>query len=294
MFFTYIISKSSQWSNEIDIYEGTETQRGQVTCLGLPRDPQVALVIKNLSASPGDLRDMGSIPGLGRFPEGGHDNPLEYSCLENPMDRGAWQAIVHSIKKSLTWLKWISRHRAAQLICKSAWNDDLRDHTRLSHDVWGSIAFSTASEVFCFFKYLIPRMECLIAGFLGWIWALWLGNWSSYSMPVLLVGTPLVTRITKSSGHLGKFIWNVCFPFIALSPLVVILPFLFCPTLFLLKSPFILWHDPKVETFLLSHSLVHKILPFWDLSLQHHLESLLMHLGLVMFQYYHSYLRHLD
>ena len=216
---------------------------------------------------------MGSIPGLGRFPEGGHDNPLQYSCLENPMDRRAWQAIVHSIRKSLTWLKWIRRHRAAQLISKSAWNDDLRDHTCLSHDVWGSTAFATASELFYFLKYLFPRMECLIAGFLGWIWALWLSNWSSYILLVLLVGTPLITRITKSSGHLGKLLWNVCFPFITLSPSIVILPILFCPTLFLLKSPFIPWHDPKVETFLLFNSLAHKILPFGDLSIKHHLES---------------------
>ena len=43
----------------------------------------------------GDLRDTGSIPGLGRSPGGGHGNPLESSCLENPMDRGAWRAIVH-------------------------------------------------------------------------------------------------------------------------------------------------------------------------------------------------------
>ena len=49
----------------------------------------------SLSANAGDLRDMGLIPGSGRSPEGGHDNPLQYSCLENPMDRGAWWATVH-------------------------------------------------------------------------------------------------------------------------------------------------------------------------------------------------------
>ena len=43
-----------------------------------------------VAANAGDLRDMGLIPGSGRSPEGGHDNPLQYSCLENPMDRGAW------------------------------------------------------------------------------------------------------------------------------------------------------------------------------------------------------------
>ena len=48
--------------------------------------------------------DLGSIPGLGRPPGGGHGKPLQYSCLENPMDRGAWRATVHVIEKSWTWL----------------------------------------------------------------------------------------------------------------------------------------------------------------------------------------------
>ena len=50
---------------------------------------------KESSASAGDARDLGSIPGLGRSPGGGNGNPLQYSCLENPMDRGAWGATVH-------------------------------------------------------------------------------------------------------------------------------------------------------------------------------------------------------
>ena len=48
-------------------------------------------MVKNLPANAGDTRDTGLIPGLGRSPGGGHGNPLQYSCLENPMDRGAWQ-----------------------------------------------------------------------------------------------------------------------------------------------------------------------------------------------------------
>ena len=55
---------------------------------------QVVLVVENLPASAGDVRDVGLIPGLGRFPGGGHGNPLQYFCLENPMDRGTWKAIV--------------------------------------------------------------------------------------------------------------------------------------------------------------------------------------------------------
>ena len=49
-------------------------------------------MVKNPSANTLDLRDMGLISGSGKYPGGGHDNPLQYSCLENPMDRGAWQS----------------------------------------------------------------------------------------------------------------------------------------------------------------------------------------------------------
>ena len=55
------------------------------------------LVVKN---SPVNARDTGSIPGSGRSPGGGHGNPLQYSCLENPIDRGAWQPIVHGVTES--------------------------------------------------------------------------------------------------------------------------------------------------------------------------------------------------
>ena len=62
-------------------------------------------MVKNPPANIGDIRDMGSSPGLERCPEGGHGNPLQYSCLENPKDRGAWQATVHRVEKSGTRLK---------------------------------------------------------------------------------------------------------------------------------------------------------------------------------------------
>ena len=60
----------------------------------------MVLVVKNLLANAGEAGDLGSIPGLGRFPAEGHGNPLHYSCLENPMDRGAWQATVHGVSES--------------------------------------------------------------------------------------------------------------------------------------------------------------------------------------------------
>ena len=62
----------------------------------------MALVVKNLPADAGDAGDMDSIPGSGRSPGGGHNNPLQYSCLENPMNREAWQATVHRVTKSQT------------------------------------------------------------------------------------------------------------------------------------------------------------------------------------------------
>ena len=61
-----------------------------------------------------ELRDMGSIPGSGRSPGGGHGNSLQYSCLQNPMDRGSWRAMVHNVAKSWTWLKQLQFSSVAQ------------------------------------------------------------------------------------------------------------------------------------------------------------------------------------
>ena len=57
-------------------------------------------VVKNLPANAGDTKDSALIPGSGRSPGGGNGNPLQYSCLENPMDRGAWQVTAHGVAKS--------------------------------------------------------------------------------------------------------------------------------------------------------------------------------------------------
>ena len=62
-------------------------------------------MVKNTPANAGDLRDVGSTPGFVRSPGGGSGNPFQYSCLENPMNRGAWQAIVHRVAQSRTILK---------------------------------------------------------------------------------------------------------------------------------------------------------------------------------------------
>ena len=70
----------------------------------------VALVVKNQPASAGDIRELSSIPGSGRSLLEGHRNTLQYSCLENSMDRGAWQAMAHRVAKSRTCLKQLSIH----------------------------------------------------------------------------------------------------------------------------------------------------------------------------------------
>ena len=73
-----------------------------------PGASQVMPVVKNLPANAGVLTGAGSIHGSGRLPGGGRGNTLQCSCLENPMDRGAWRAIVHAVAKSRTRLKQLS------------------------------------------------------------------------------------------------------------------------------------------------------------------------------------------
>ena len=77
----------------------------------------MVLVVKNSPASAGDIKDVGSIPGLGRSPGGGLGNLLQYSCLENPKDRGAWKAAVHGVARSQTRLKQLRTH--AQILYMS-------------------------------------------------------------------------------------------------------------------------------------------------------------------------------
>ena len=76
--------------------------------------PQVAPGIKNPLANAGDIRDAGSVPASRRSPGGRHGYPLQHSCLENPMDRGAWWAIVHTVAKSWTGLKQLSTQSRRQ------------------------------------------------------------------------------------------------------------------------------------------------------------------------------------
>ena len=90
--------------------------------------PKVVLVVRNPPANAGDIRDSGSIPGSGSSPGAQQSNLLQYSFLENPMDRGAWQATVHGVAKGQTRLKWLSMHtrdfhsRVASMSSQAMWN----------------------------------------------------------------------------------------------------------------------------------------------------------------------------
>ena len=95
-----------QATPEISATAGQELSLGSAYFLLLPREVfQVVAVVKNPPANAGDGSDEGSIPGSGRSPGGGHGNPFQYSCLEYPMDKGAWRARVHRVTKSWTRLK---------------------------------------------------------------------------------------------------------------------------------------------------------------------------------------------
>ena len=102
---------------------------------------QVALVVKNPPANARDVRDAGliprlgrsSIPGLVRSTGGGHSNPLQYSHLENPIDRGAWQVAVHRVSQSQTQLKRLS---TAHSICQR--NECMHELTK-SKIQWSSV-----------------------------------------------------------------------------------------------------------------------------------------------------------
>ena len=89
-------------SSPFRVVPGTQAKALNFKTSPKEKASQVTLVVKNLPANAGDLRDVRSISGSGRSPGGGHGNPLQYSYLENPMDKGAWQATVYEVAKSQT------------------------------------------------------------------------------------------------------------------------------------------------------------------------------------------------
>ena len=109
----------SEYLHLIAYQTGSDVHAPLLVSLGTnePGLSQMALVVKNLPASAGDIRDAGLIPWLGRSLGGGHGNLLQYSCLENPMDRGAWRATVHGVTNSQTRLKQLSTRAMSQGNC---------------------------------------------------------------------------------------------------------------------------------------------------------------------------------
>ena len=110
-----ILAWKIPWMVEPGRLQSMESQRvgpDSATSLSLSGASQLALVVKNPPANAGVLRDPGLIPWWWRSPGGGNGNPLQYSCLENPTDRGAWWATVHGVAKSRTQLcDWEQAHK---------------------------------------------------------------------------------------------------------------------------------------------------------------------------------------
>ena len=101
------------------------------------RVSQVVLVVKNLPSSAGDVRNVGSIPGLGRSPGVGNGNPLQYSCMENSMVRGVWWAAVCGITKSQTQLKRLSTNKSFLTEIQ----DHIKTMTQFFSDNWKELTF---------------------------------------------------------------------------------------------------------------------------------------------------------
>ena len=111
-------------------------------------------MVNNPSASAGDIRYVGLIPGSGRSPGGGHGNPLQYFCLKNPMDRGNWQATIHGITKSWTRLSLHTHTHPTQAVITEVAGICQASHSR------GFLAPNILSSVLCI-NLLLPQQQNL-------------------------------------------------------------------------------------------------------------------------------------
>ena len=107
------------------------------------------LAVKSSLANGGDIRDKVSISGSGRSPGGGHGNPLQCSCLENPMDRGAWWATVHRVPNSWTWPKWLGMHTCKLLLLELRSSSCLADSSS-GQKVALESRWSVSASTFCY------------------------------------------------------------------------------------------------------------------------------------------------
>ena len=112
---------------------------------------QVLLVVKNLPANAGNVRDLGSVPGWGKSPGEGTGNPLQYPCLENPMDREVWQATVHRVTKSQTPLKRVSMHACMPFLLLGALSSFLGRSTCTNLLVLKGVGLEPSPMAFHFF-----------------------------------------------------------------------------------------------------------------------------------------------
>ena len=144
----------------------------------MPKGFPGSSVCKEPACNAGNAREMGSIPRSGRSPGGGHSNPIQYSCLENPMDWGAWQATVHGITKRGTWMKQLSEAQpGAQTQMKwPSWEGWQAESTKgitnytLESDWDGCWPWRNCWEIACQCQALCPSVRPWKALVLGNFW----------------------------------------------------------------------------------------------------------------------------
>ena len=123
--------------------------------------------------------DVSLIPGLGRSPGGGHGNPLQYSYLGNPMDRGAWQATAHRVTKSQTWLKW--QHASRHVVIRELWHPsgngwchiqaELGGHYSGIQGSFSRVGIQSNMVSFSPCHYLTLESCLFLSVFLWWVWS---------------------------------------------------------------------------------------------------------------------------
>ena len=116
-------------------------------------------MVKNILAFAGDIRDVGSVPGSGRSTGGGYGNSLQYSCLENPMDRGSWQATSHGVAQNWT------QTEATQHTYRCLGNQNLSGELGLNRQIWGSQITRALYFVLKYLDSILRTMKSILMDF---------------------------------------------------------------------------------------------------------------------------------